>query len=50
MTFETEVIERLTRLEEQVTNHLSHKDKNTKAIQWLIASSVAIMAVVTVVK
>jgi len=50
MTFETDVIERLTRLETLVENHLEHKDKNTKAIQWLIASSVAIMAVVTIVK
>lgn len=50
MTFETDVIDRLSRLETLVQNHLQHKDKNTKAIQWLIASSVAIMAVVTVVK
>ncbi len=50
MTFETDVIERLTRLETLVSNHLEHKDKNTNYIQWLIASSVALMAIVTVVK
>jgi len=50
MTFETDVIDRLSRLETLVQNHLTHKDKNTKAIQWLIASSVAVMAVFTVVK
>ena len=50
LTFEHEVIDRLSRLETLVENHLAHKDKSNKAIQWLIGSSVAIMAIFTVVK
>jgi len=50
MTFETEVIERLTRVETTLTNHLSHKDKSQERLQWLIGLSVAAMAVVLVVK
>ena len=50
MTFEHEVIERLTRVEEKISNHLAHKDKSQNILQWVIGSSVAIMAIITVVK
>ncbi len=50
MTFETEVIERLTRVETTLTNHLNHKDKSQQMLQWMIGASVAVMAIVLVVK
>lgn len=50
MTFENEVIERLVRLEEKVSNHLAHKERSNQVLQWLIGSSVAVMAIAFFVK
>jgi len=45
-----EIKQRLTKLETNMDNHLTHKDKSQQMLQWMIGASVAVMAIVLVIK